>query len=282
MKTINIERKNIDFSDYIKRSALNGDVTTLIKEDCIIVVDGVPTVYYSVLPADVLKNIRWAVKNIKYATGKRTMGLVSQSKVFGYSPRNALRQDYCNITSMSEVETKQHSVITEFGKVLVEHYRNNMPNEFEAHEKVVVEKVKPDWTISGTPFTSGIVNKNNPLKYHLDSGNFKGLMSNMLVLKKDVDGGYLIIPELDLALECPDGALVIFNGQNILHGVSPIEYTNNKAYRYSVVYYSLEQMWKCEPLDEEIARIRNVKMERENKRLDPEHIEKLRQAVYGK
>jgi hypothetical protein len=104
----------------------------------------------------------------------------------------------------------------------------------------------------------------------------------MLVLKKDVDGGYLIIPELDLALECPDGALVIFNGQNILHGVSPIEYTNNKAYRYSVVYYSLEQMWKCEPLDEEIARIRNVKMERENKRLDPEHIEKLRQAVYGK
>jgi hypothetical protein len=282
MKIIDIQSKPIDFKDYIKRSAREDDVSTLITEDCIIRVDGVPEVYYSVLSSDVLKNIRWAVKNIKYSTTTRTGGLKTQSKIFGYSPRNALRNDYCNMTSMSEEESKQHSVITEFGKVLAQYYKDNMPSDFEAHEKVVVEKVKNDWRIKDTPFTSGIVNKNNPLKYHLDSGNFKGLMSNMLVLKKDVSGGYLIIPELDIALECPDGALVIFNGQRILHGVSSIQYQNNKAYRYSVVYYSLEQMWKCETIDEELARIRNVKMERENKRIDPEHINKLKETIYGK
>lgn len=282
MKIIDIEPKPIDYNDYIKRSALESDVSTLIKEDCVIRVNGVPEIYYSVLPSDVLKNIRWAVKNIKYSTTTRTGGLKTQSKIFGYSPRNALRNDYCNITSMSQDEAKQHAVITEFGKVLSNYYQEHMPNNFEAHEKVVVEKVKSDWRIDGTPFTSGIVNKNNPLKYHLDSGNFKGLMSNMLVLKKDVSGGYLIIPELDIALECPDGALVIFNGQRILHGVSGIQYSNNKAYRYSVVYYSLEQMWKCETIDEELARIRNIKMERENKRLDPDHINKLKETIYGK
>ena len=44
---------------------------------------------------------------------------------------------------------------------------------------------------------------------------------------------------------------------------------------YSVVYYSLEQMWKCEPLGDEVERIRNVKTQREIKRLDPEHMAKL-------
>jgi hypothetical protein len=132
-----------------------------------------------------------------------------------------------------------------------------------------------DWTIGGSPFTSGIVNKNNQLKYHFDAGNFKGVLSNMVVFKKDVDGGHLVIPELDIALEVADNTLTIFNGQEILHGVSTIEYKNEQAYRYSIVYYSLEQMWKCEPLGDEIKRIRKIKTEREKKRLDPEHLQSL-------
>jgi hypothetical protein len=281
MKIIDIEPKEIDYSDYIKRSALPSDVSTLISEDCIIRVNGVPEVFYTHLSNDILKNIRWAVKNVKYGKHTRTNGLKTQSKIFGYSPRNPLRNDYCNLTAMGEEETKQHRIITEFGKVLSDLYETNMNDNFNEHNKVVVEKVKPEWIISGTPFTSGIVNKNNPLKYHLDSGNFKGLMSNMLVLKKDVEGGHLVIPELDIALECRDGALVIFNGQKILHGVSPIEYSNKYAYRYSVVYYSLEQMWKCETIDEELIRIRNLKMIRDNNRVDEEHIEKLKTTIRG-
>jgi hypothetical protein len=34
-------------------------------------------------------------------------------------------------------------------------------------------------------------------------------------------------------------------------------------------------MWKCEPLGEEIKRIRKVKTEREKKRLDPDHLASL-------
>ena len=81
---------------------------------------------------------------------------------------------------------------------------------------------------------------------------------------------------MDIALEVEDNTLTIFNGQDILHGVSTIEYNNEHAYRYSVVYYSLEQMWKCEPLGQEIDRIRKVKTEREKKRLDPDHLESLK------
>jgi len=122
--------------------------------------------------------------------------------------------------------------------------------------------------MEGTPFTSGIVNKNNPLKYHHDSGNFKNVLSNMIVLKRGVKGGRLSCPEYDIKFECDDNCVVIFDGAQILHGVTPIiKPEGEETYRYSVVYYSLEQMWKCDSVNEEVKRIRKVKKEREFKRI---------------
>lgn len=275
MKRIDIEPIEIDLDKYKKRTAKRSDVSRLIKEDCIIYCNNEPTVLYKKLKTDT-SALRWAVKNIKYSKGKRSRGLVSQSSIFGYSPRVAMRHDYCTTTAMALNEKKQHHIITNFAKELTDMYSEFFPDQFKYHNDLVQEKVMKDWTIGGSPFTSGIVNKNNALKYHFDSGNFKGVLSNMVVFKKDVDGGYLVIPSLDVALEVEDNTLSIFNGQDILHGVSSIEYKNEFAYRYSIVYYSLEQMWKCEPLDDEIARIRKVKTEREKKRLDPEHLESLK------
>lgn len=83
-----------------------------------------------------------------------------------------------------------------------------------------------------------------------------------------IEGGRLSIPEYDIKLEIADDTLVIFNGQEILHGVTPIKKTHPKGYRYTVVYYSMEQMWKCDSLNEETDRIRKKKKEREFKRLN--------------
>ena len=125
-------------------------------------------------------------------------------------------------------------------------------------------------------FTSGIVNKNNQLNYHYDSGNFRGVYSNMLVFKGDVSGGHLVIPEINISLEVADNSITIFDGQDLLHGVSPIKYLHKESYRYSIVYYSLERMWQCMEVGEEIDRIRKKKMEREIKRNDPKHLETLK------
>lgn len=275
MKELHLTRREIDIDKFKKRTALRSDVSTLIKEDVIIYVDNQPVLFYKKLEEDT-SALRWAVKNIQYATGKRSRGLVSTSAIFGYSPRLAMRHDYCTVTAMAINQKKQHHIITSFAKQLVGYYEKYFPESYDFHNKTVEERVMKDWTIGGSPFTSGIVNKNNQLKYHFDRGNFKGVLSNMVVFKKDIQGGYLIIPELDIALEVADKTLTIFNGQEILHGVSTIEYNNEHAYRYSAVYYSLEQMWKCEPLNDEIARIRKVKTERERNRLDPEHLDTLR------
>ena len=88
----------------------------------------------------------------------------------------------------------------------------------------------------------------------------------MLVLKNKVKGGRLACPGYDITLECADNHVVIFNGQNILHGVTPIERLSKDSYRYTVVYYSLEQMWRYDGVNEELERIRKVRKERELKR----------------
>ena len=48
--------------------------------------------------------------------------------------------------------------------------------------------VRPEWRIPGTIFTSGIINKNNPLRYHRDAGNFPRLWSCMYAIAADCGG----------------------------------------------------------------------------------------------
>ena len=275
MRRINVERKKINTKEFIRRTARLSDVTEHIKDDVVIYCDGQPVLLYRILPRKP-NEVRWAVKNIKYGAAKRTHGLVNTSAVFGYNPRQENKHDYCSAAAMAVNFPKQHYVISNYALEVEKHYKNVFKTTYFKHKNKVKEKVKDRWRISSSVFTSGIVNKNNQLKYHFDSGNFKNVFSNMIVFKGDVDGGHLVIPELDLSLEVADNSLTIFDGQDLLHGVSPIEYLHKDSYRYSVVYYSLERMWQCLTVDEEIARIRTKKMQREINRLDPEHIAQLK------
>ncbi|MEM9995406.1 MAG: hypothetical protein AAGE79_14910, partial [Acinetobacter pittii] len=54
------------------------------------------------------------------------------------------------------------------------------------------------YLIKGTPFTGGVINKNTALGYHRDSANTKDGISCMVILKKGVAGGELILPELNI------------------------------------------------------------------------------------
>lgn len=276
MNIIEIQPTEIDIAKYKKRGALDSDAEHLIREDTIITTNGQPVIMYCSLKEN-LDPLRWAVNSISYDNSYRSGGLITQSTVFGYKPKIPMRSDYCTATAMAMNYPKQHHIITNFASELTKYYQENFPEVFHEHNKIVEEKIKSDWKIDGSPFTSGIVNKDNALNYHFDAGNFKGVLSNMVGFKRNMVGGRLIIPAYNIKLEIADGSLCVFDGQSILHGVSPFEKTHetDDAYRYTIVYYSLEQMWKCETITDELMRIRKLKKEKEFKRLDPEHIAKL-------
>lgn len=266
MKIIEVQRTGIDYKDYVKRSALETDYKTLITDDCVIVLDGKPIILYKKVDFET-QLLADTLNQVKYQTTTRTSGLQTTSRVFGYQPRIPLRRDFCSSTSLAHESPKLNEIVCDYGRKLLEPYEQGFPETYKQHLQETNEKIRASWVIDKTPFTSGIINKNNPLKYHFDAGNFKDVCSCMLCLKNDVSGGYLSCPEIDIGFKLDNGTCLIFDGQGLLHGVTPITKLSPQAYRYTVVYYTLLQMWKCGELTQEIARIRNIKSERERKRL---------------
>jgi len=281
MKTILVERKQIDLEKYKHRTALETDYSTLLTESAIIADKDTGEILciYKELDDEELdyKPILGALNNVEFHTGKRShSGLLSTSRVFGYSPRLTLRRDYCTSTSFARDYPEEHAVVCNYGEKIASIYHESDPEMYKKHADITGEKVLGEYKIPKTPFTSGIVNKDNQLKYHFDTGNFKEVYSAMLVLKRDIAGGHLSIPEFDMGIELKNNSLFMFDGQGLLHGVTPIFKKTARAVRYSIVYYSMRQMWNCLPITDELIRIRKKKAERETKRL-----ERLKQQEQG-
>ena len=274
---VEVKPKGIVLKDYVKRAALESDYSTVYTDNTLVVVDGVVRVIYLDLATFGFdpNAIIGALKQIKYETNERTNGLKTTSRIFGFAPRVTMRKDFCSASRLATEAPKQHAIIADYAKRVSEIYRSIDADVYDKHLELA-SKVLGDWRIEDTPFTSGIINKNNPLKYHFDTGNFEDVYSCMLGFKKDIHGGYLACPDYDCAFEIKNNSLLIFDGQNILHGVTPFRELSTDAYRYTIVYYSLKGMWSCLPLDEEIIRIRNVKSAREFKRAEADAFKDIR------
>lgn len=265
MKQIRVRKAKIDLKEYKMRSAQEGDYSTLIDEPRLIF-DGDDLVMAYMQIDENPSRIKRALQSIRYEKGTRSSGMVSHSRIFGYSPRITVRNDFCTATSLSREQPQEHQVIIDYAARVAKQYREINPAIYASHDEATASNVEADYHIKSSPFTSGIINKNNPLNYHFDTGNFRDVWSCMLVFKHHVGGGYLSVPEYDMAFALRDNSLFMFDGQNILHGVTPIRKKREDAFRYSIVYYSLRQMWNCLPVDDEIIRIRNKRVEREEKR----------------
>lgn len=268
MRTIYLKKKQVDLKEYVLRSAVETDFQELITEDTIVIDQDTKEVVavYAHMSNDT-SEIMKALENIKYSVSTRTNGLKTTSRIFGYMPRVAVRNDYCSATSLAVEQPKEHAVICDYGRKMAQLYSDFSEETYKKHLDTTETKVLEEYRIPGTPFTSGIINKNNPLKYHFDSGNFKAVYSAMVVFKHKVKGGYLSMPEYGVGFECAHNTAMMFDGQEILHGVTPIKRESESSRRYSIVYYSLRQIWNCLPLDEEIARIRQRKYEVAQNRL---------------
>lgn len=176
-----------------------------------------------------------------------------------------MRQNWCYNAAIQREQPKQNDALMRAGKIVSDTYRESNGDLWSEHFCRTRDKVDPGWQLNEMPFTSGIVNENNPLKYHFDAGNYKGVWSGMICLKKGIRGGFLALPEFGVGIECAHGKVLLFDGQSTLHGVTPIRRLNAKSKRYTVVYYSLQGIWSCLPIDDEIARARQARTDMEAK-----------------
>lgn len=266
-KSISVKKKNLDLKLFKNRSAKVDDCSEFIKDSCKLFIDGkLAVVYLAGIKDARLDKLRNSLMEIQYSKSTRTSGMVTTSRIFGYAPRNPLRNHTCRSTTLASEDPKNHAAICDASSLVEEFYRKENPDLYSKHFEVTQEKLQDNWRMNKTVFTSGIANDCNPLRYHFDTGNYVGVWSGMIVLKKHITGGYLAVPEIDTVFECSDKSIILFDGQGLLHGVTPITKEQPSGKRFSVVYYSLKGMWQCLEINDEIARMRIKRTEVESKK----------------
>lgn len=261
----------LNLKSYEKRSAEETDYTELITEPTLVydADQGKVKIVYLELADDHTAVVE-AIKRQHYPKDTRTNGMMTRNRTIGYLPRVKIRRDYCTASLMAREDPEAHALILSYAERVSTYYQKYNPELYAEHQRQV-QSVLSDYRVGGTSvFTSGIINKDNPLPYHHDAGNFPRVWSNMLVFKHKIAGGYLSVPEYDVGFELKDNSLLMFDGQSILHGVTPIRRQHPKSHRYSVVFYSMQQLWNCLPPEQEVERFRKERSEVERRRWERE------------
>ena len=267
MKTFELTKiKNCEA--LIKQTPTKADYNLVINEDTLFTKNGITVGLYIKISNKHSQAIRQASLKTKYVKTYRThQALPTQSSVFGGLPRIALRNDYCRFSAQTKNEKTNANILFSFLPHLTEIYKQYLPAQYEHDLKVISENVNTDYLIkNNTPFTTANINVNHAIKYHKDTGNFRGNLSNVLILRDGIVGGELVFPEYGFALAQEDSYLAIFDGQSEIHGVMPIIKTKENPYRASIVYYTLENMKHCYPFKMEVERLQNLASVRGNNR----------------
>jgi len=226
----------------------------LITESCIINLEGNRPVLYLNLDDPIydlllphLKELKFNKSNRK-ATGKNNFSILA-----GGIPAATNHFGFCNVGSLLRKDSDLHYLlIQELSYDLRCVFEYFLPQWYKVsqhfYEKAAINQ---DYQMPETPWTSAILNHNSPHIYHTDTQNVKNIFSAMLTLKNNVSGGYLVLRDYGVALQTRNRSITIFYGRNIVHGVSPISYHGDDAYRYTLVFFAMELMNKCESIDKE-------------------------------
>lgn len=262
---VNLDVNKIDNKKWLSGKALPND-DPVIDEDTVIIDELTNEVL--VIYKDTEKEVNTdgmieALSRVRFPKDERTNGLITQSETIGYRPRmmGLSGKKTCAKTTFGNKHKDIEDDLFHVAHIAEGLYSKYAPDRYQNHS-TMAQKVRGEYLMPETNFTSGIINKNNPLKYHLDTGNFKNVFSIMLGLKKDIKGGYLHIPELKVNLKISNGSLTMFDGQRFVHGVTPIIGSKEKSYRFTIVFYSLVQMWSCL---ETAAEVENAKKSEDKK-----------------
>jgi hypothetical protein len=198
--------------------------------------------------AQSLRHIEWMGNMHTKGQEGRLSGVVVAHRTFGFTQPSPLRRRWgCGRSSFDSAYPEAATLAYEFAAEAEQVMRRWAPEPYERSATAVAATIPEAWRIEGTPWTSGIINNTAALPYHCDSGNIRGSWSAMLGARHGLDGGLLHLLDYDVYLAIPHGSISIFDGQSVLHGVTPLKRTHHDAWRYTLVTYSKSGLKVCCP-----------------------------------
>jgi hypothetical protein len=160
---------------------------------------------------------------------------------------------------------------------LAKGFKELMPWRY-GNQMEAAKKIDSRWLVPETPFTTVTVNKTFRTAAHRDAGDLDTGLSNLMTLSNDgrYSGGYLIFPEIRVAVNVRPGDLLLVNNHEIIHGNTPIVCEEGSE-RVSLVVYFREKMLELGSKEYEDLRYEFV----ESRRADASRPEKIKNKLWN-
>lgn len=186
------------------------------------------------------------------------------------------RIPYGRPTAYTEHNRKEFEKCYPFARKLEKEFARLVP-ERHAKQKAFADRLDNRFLIGeDTTFTTITVNtttheRNARMACHRDAGSLNEGFSNLTVIsdgKRNWSGGYLVAPEVRLAVNVRPGDLLLIDNMRVIHGNTPIEAPvggrEEDLLRMSLVFYFREDMDKLGSWEYEHLRRQYVDDRRKN------------------
>ena len=211
---------------------------------------------------------KW-ISNTTYAAGL-------WSGIAGFYGRYP-RIPYGRATSYTEHNRDQFSKCYPFARKLEKEFKRLLPNR-HAEQQKFADRIDNKFLIGeDTTFTTITVNtttneRNARMACHRDAGSLNAGYSNLTVItkdNKDWKGGYLVVPEVRMAINVRPGDLLLIDNMRVIHGNTPIKAPDSgeeDMMRMSLVFYFREDMdnlgsWEYESIRKNFVDTRRLNKE---------------------
>ena len=216
-----------------------------------------------------LKNISKIIEDAKFVQDSlisdTTYANVVYSGIAGWFDRYP-RIPYGRATAYTQFHYDKFKLSFPFLQSLDRGFKELLPTRHAA-QREAADKIDPAFLVPETVFTTITVNKTFRTAAHRDAGDFSNGLSNLLVLSNNGNytGGYLILPEVRIAVNVRPGDLLLVNNHEYIHGNTPIVTHDEVAERISLVCYLREKMLELGSKEYEEHRYNFVESRRKNK-----------------
>lgn len=179
------------------------------------------------------------------------------SNIVGYFDRY-VRTPFCRQASWNAKHPIQWKQLLPFFQSAAGVFASCDPDRY-ASQMSRVAQTKPEWVISGTPFTTVTVNRNWQTAVHTDQGDLKEGLSLITAMEAgEYKGGYLVFPHYRVAVDLRNNDLMMFDSHH-MHGNTAIIGKYKQWERISCVLYFREKMVDCGTAAEELERAKHRK-----------------------
>jgi hypothetical protein len=216
-----------------------------------------------------LQNFEEVVREVKYVKetfiSDTTYANVVYSGIAGWFDRYP-RIPYGRATSYTQNSYDKFKLSFPFLQTLDKGFKELLPERWSS-QRAAANKIDPAFLVPKTVFTTITVNKTFRTAAHYDAGDFTNGLSNLLVLSNNgnYSGGYLVLPEVRVAINVRPGDLLLVNNHECMHGNTPIVMHDDVAERISLVCYLREKMLELGSKEYEDHRYNYVESRRKNK-----------------